>query len=190
MCSSSGKTTLLSQISAVVRIRAREEGSRFARASGREKTVSFSCDVARAGVGQAGPNLVEGMCAGELEFRPRGGTKSCQPPSAERMQPTSYQPRSGGRMQPTAQAVGKRRGKQASPSGAKDQFSHALQPTRFVLKRGAGNVFHNSTRLYITGGTAMPITARVRINSRRTTATVASRNCFRFSSGSFRIGWR
>jgi hypothetical protein len=43
---------------------------------------------------------------------------------------------------------------------------------------------------YITGGTVMPITASVRISSRRTTATVASRNCFRFSSGSLRMGWR
>ena len=31
---------------------------------------------------------------------------------------------------------------------------------------------------YMTGGTVMPMTARQRINSRRTTATVASRNCF------------
>ena len=44
--------------------------------------------------------------------------------------------------------------------------------------------------LYITGGTVMPIRARVRINSRRAIATVASRNCLRFSSDSFKIGWR
>ena len=43
---------------------------------------------------------------------------------------------------------------------------------------------------YMTGGTVMPMTARQRINSRRTTATVANRNCFRFSSGSLRMGWR
>jgi len=46
---------------------------------------------------------------------------------------------------------------------------------------------HNS---YMTGGTVMPITASVRINSRRTTATVARRNCFRFSSVSLRMGCR
>ena len=34
------------------------------------------------------------------------------------------------------------------------------------------------------------VTARVRINSRRTTATVASRNRFLASSGSLRMGWR
>ena len=45
-------------------------------------------------------------------------------------------------------------------------------------------------RDYITGGTVIPITASVRINSRRTTATVVSRNCLRASSGSLRMGWR
>lgn len=45
-------------------------------------------------------------------------------------------------------------------------------------------------RGYITGGTAIPIRASVRINSRRTTATVDSRNCLRASSGSLRMGWR
>jgi hypothetical protein len=43
---------------------------------------------------------------------------------------------------------------------------------------------------YMTGGTVMPMTVSVRISSRRTTATVVSRNCFRFSSGSLRMGWR
>ena len=49
---------------------------------------------------------------------------------------------------------------------------------------------HTVYLVYITGGTVIPITANVRISSRRTTATVASRNCFRFSSGSLRMGWR
>jgi hypothetical protein len=40
----------------------------------------------------------------------------------------------------------------------------------------------------MTGGTMMPITAKVQINSRRMTATVASRNCFRSSSDSLRMG--
>jgi hypothetical protein len=43
---------------------------------------------------------------------------------------------------------------------------------------------------YMTGGTVMPITARARISSRRTTATVESRNNFRFSSGSVKMGYR
>src|SRR5689334_21125991 len=47
-----------------------------------------------------------------------------------------------------------------------------------------------ASHVYMTGGTVMPMTARARISSRRTTATVASKNCFRFSSASVRIGWR
>lgn len=41
---------------------------------------------------------------------------------------------------------------------------------------------------YITAGTVMPITASTRANSLRTTATVASRNFFRPSSASLRMG--
>lgn len=44
--------------------------------------------------------------------------------------------------------------------------------------------------LYMTGGTVIPMTANDRISSRRTTATVASRNRFRNSSASLRIGCR
>ncbi len=45
-----------------------------------------------------------------------------------------------------------------------------------------------SGAFYMTGGTEIPMTARARINSRRTTETVASKNFFRFSSDSLRIG--
>lgn len=41
---------------------------------------------------------------------------------------------------------------------------------------------------YITGGAVIPIIFKVRISARRTTATVASKNCFRFSSGSLSMG--
>jgi hypothetical protein len=57
-----------------------------------------------------------------------------------------------------------------------------------VSVRGQGRAHSHCGAFYITGGTVMPMTANVRISSRRTTATVASRNCFRFSSGSFRMG--
>src|SRR5207244_9898345 len=43
---------------------------------------------------------------------------------------------------------------------------------------------------YITGGTLIPMHASTRINSRRTTRTVASRNFFRASSDSVRMWWR
>jgi len=43
---------------------------------------------------------------------------------------------------------------------------------------------------HITGGTEIPSTARVRISSLLTTATVASRNFFRPSSASVRMGCR
>src|SRR6266496_3970398 len=43
---------------------------------------------------------------------------------------------------------------------------------------------------YITGGTSIPSTPSARINSRRTTAAVASSNFFRSSSSSIRIGYR
>ena len=43
---------------------------------------------------------------------------------------------------------------------------------------------------HITAGTLMPMTASTRVNSRRTTATVASRNFLRPSSASVRMGWR
>src|SRR5882762_2355945 len=42
---------------------------------------------------------------------------------------------------------------------------------------------------YITGGTGMPRKPSTRISSRRTTAAVASRNCFRLASSSARMGW-
>ncbi len=47
-----------------------------------------------------------------------------------------------------------------------------------------------ATSVHITGGTVIPITARARINSRRTTAAVANKNFLFFSSASARIGCR
>ncbi len=46
---------------------------------------------------------------------------------------------------------------------------------------------NHEIRVYITGGTVMPITASTRINSRRTTAAVASSKRFRPSSASVRM---
>jgi hypothetical protein len=47
-----------------------------------------------------------------------------------------------------------------------------------------------ASRDHITDGTLMPMTASTRVNSRRTTATVASRNFLRPWSASLRMGWR
>src|SRR5437867_721378 len=51
-------------------------------------------------------------------------------------------------------------------------------------------ILHTAVTRYITGGTVMPITASTRSNSRRTTAVVASKDFFRRSFSSIRMGWR
>jgi hypothetical protein len=61
----------------------------------------------------------------------------------------------------------------------------AILPDRLV-----GLVVGLVGECHITGGTLIPITANTRVKSRRTTATVASRNFFRPSSASLRMGWR
>src|ERR1700722_14619870 len=55
--------------------------------------------------------------------------------------------------------------------------------------KGRGRDVRRSLARYITGGTVMPMIASAAMSSRRTTATVAGRNCFAFSSGLLRMGW-
>lgn len=61
---------------------------------------------------------------------------------------------------------------------------------RVVHTVGRGPSSPHRQAFYMTGGTVMPMTAKQRISSRRTTATVASRNFFRVPSDSLRIGCR
>ena len=69
-------------------------------------------------------------------------------------------------------------------------FSGILEENRKLLSSSYIPPLREVMGSHMTGGTVMPITAKARINSRRTTATVASRNCFRLSSASLRMGWR
>ena len=62
--------------------------------------------------------------------------------------------------------------------------------TLVTLARVTSSLGRRASRDHITAGTLMPMTASTRVNSRRTTATVASRNFLRPSSASVRMGWR
>gem|GEM_PF-4203095 len=65
------------------------------------------------------------------------------------------------------------------------------EETNYNLETGVlpGEILRK-TPTHMTGGTVIPNTARVRISSPRTTATVNNRNLLRPSSDSVRIGWR
>src|SRR4030088_2341011 len=69
----------------------------------------------------------------------------------------------------------------------KDVFLHMIISTNTDAVGGTEDASCGRPA-HMTGGTPIPIAARTRMSSRRTTATVASRNLFRPSSASLRIG--
>jgi hypothetical protein len=58
----------------------------------------------------------------------------------------------------------------------------------YPLLKGKENNVGCCRARYITGGASIPITPSAQISSRRTTAAVTSRNCFRAASSSLRTG--
>jgi hypothetical protein len=76
------------------------------------------------------------------------------------------------------------------PPPAQPPLSPAPGPPFCLTVLWCGLWANKRSGSYMTAGTLIPMTANTRVNSRRTTATVASRNFLRPSSASLRMGWR